>query len=1231
MEMRPEHNRFTLYASNHLEIKKVITECLFQNHDLRLTSVAIILDDNRMKHIAQDIKVIKEVVYEDQTNPYLQILRIYIKSRTQFDGFLEDKCKEIDKELGKQGMTLGFVKRAASSIFRQKQLPPWKKVFLQGKDKQQYLVITGNSNDVMRTRKRLLDIVQKRKQPKVWYYVDTMKAKIQFNDHICKRLNLSGSAFEGEQVVKVKDEENQLWEFDLRKMKCTRDKITYTLKHEEVTESSVDPLHEEFDDTNRNTGLMEASGSIIKECTFEINPVLKQKQFKGKILKMLEARNINFNKTTLEITGSFEEMTSLNQQIINDFGIETGVFSKDETVIAAKHTNTQMKSNWKPKPDNKFQHVAEIKIPYMEYRMLKFFCPECQLFKGSPTYDNGVLQKFLHVGEREDELKEILQSKSIYFQSLTTFDVPMPEDWTITDLKLKEVETELNIISPEIFCFRSKDAKTLTLKGNQYEKLQMAKTKCEFILGIKQKGRGGRRDRVISTDPSYKKVGNEQMGNKSFSQSVTPSRSSFSQSFSGGSSTPSAPPPSAATFKTSEGLLIHVYEGNILNLKVDCIVNAANESLSHGGGVADVISRAAGYGFQQESDDYIQRHGQLMVTECCTTSAGSLPYQCVIHAVGPRWYNYTDKRKCANDLEETVKNCFHEAEKKMLTSVAIPAISSGIFGVPREVCCTQYCNAVKNYSNIFGRATCLREIHFMDKDTFMVGLIQKEFKQNLNIDQSFQSSGSRVSNTSGHSLSKNDNTPQFTRSLSDDAAKAGKYSGSTNGKNSNPNSTVKQEKFQKQYMTAKGFKVHVVQDDITKMSVDIIICPQDDYCLSKGRIAKAIANASNERYRTDVLGMKTVKRCEVKKIAASPSTLPFKYVLHTVAPRWDKDAVKDNAKFMKELGLTIRNILKHCSDSKNISTAAIPVLGIGADGHDTPYVTYASILSKEISQELQNDKFSMHELYIVTSEWGMALAVTDQLDKEILFSPCTSFQRRKRQNKDTTDGTDVDKDGKRNRNSTTGAIPKSGTGKLGTTVKGGNLEDCVICMDTPDDPRRLQCGHVYCHNCISQHFKVNNPVCPTCGSIQGVVTGNQPPGTMKISRRFSHLAGYPECGRIEIEYIIDSGRQGPEHIEEGRRFEGIRRIGYLPDNRKGQLVAKMLRVAFDRKLVFTIGDSRTTGKQGVVTWNDIHHKTNPKPYEQFGYPDDTYLDRVIDELSAKGVTEKDIGPNTAIY
>lgn len=67
----------------------------------------------------------------------------------------------------------------------------------------------------------------------------------------------------------------------------------------------------------------------------------------------------------------------------------------------------------------------------------------------------------------------------------------------------------------------------------------------------------------------------------------------------------------------------------------------------------------------------------------------------------------------------------------------------------------------------------------------------------------------------------------------------------------------------------------------------------------------------------------------------------------------------------------------------------------------------------------------------------------------------------------------------------------------------------------------------------------------------------------------------------------------PEHPEPGKWYKGINRSGYVPNNEKGRLVAKLLNVAFSRRLVFTIGRSRTTGQEGVITWNDIHHKTRP--------------------------------------
>ena len=89
------------------------------------------------------------------------------------------------------------------------------------------------------------------------------------------------------------------------------------------------------------------------------------------------------------------------------------------------------------------------------------------------------------------------------------------------------------------------------------------------------------------------------------------------------------------------------------------------------------------------------------------------------------------------------------------------------------------------------------------------------------------------------------------------------------------------------------------------------------------------------------------------------------------------------------------------------------------------------------------------------------------------------------------------------------------------------------------------------------------------------------------------LPGYESCGgSIFITYKFESGVQGPNNPNPGYRYSGTTRYGYLPNNREGQKVLKLLKKAFDQKLTFTIGRSSTFGANNVITWNDIHHKTN---------------------------------------
>ena len=97
---------------------------------------------------------------------------------------------------------------------------------------------------------------------------------------------------------------------------------------------------------------------------------------------------------------------------------------------------------------------------------------------------------------------------------------------------------------------------------------------------------------------------------------------------------------------------------------------------------------------------------------------------------------------------------------------------------------------------------------------------------------------------------------------------------------------------------------------------------------------------------------------------------------------------------------------------------------------------------------------------------------------------------------------------------------------------------------------------------------------------------------MGVKKRSTSLPGYERCGSYVITYAISGGIQGNNHPKPGHKFTGTTRQAYLPANEEGRVVLQMLIKAFDKKLIFTVGRSNTTGQDDCVTWNDIHHKTS---------------------------------------
>ncbi|XP_033474434.1 E3 ubiquitin-protein ligase DTX3L [Epinephelus lanceolatus] len=183
-------------------------------------------------------------------------------------------------------------------------------------------------------------------------------------------------------------------------------------------------------------------------------------------------------------------------------------------------------------------------------------------------------------------------------------------------------------------------------------------------------------------------------------------------------------------------------------------------------------------------------------------------------------------------------------------------------------------------------------------------------------------------------------------------------------------------------------------------------------------------------------------------------------------------------------------------------------------------------------------------------------------------------------------------------------------------------ESCPICMEqiVTTEKETLRCKHSFCRSCLKTAFDYK-PVCPTCGQLYGILTGTQPDGgRMDVTESSSSLPGYEKYGTITIRYYVPSGIQKEEHPNPGQPYEGVSRTAYLPDSPEGRRILKLLRRAFDQRLIFTVGRSTTSGRNNVVTWNDIHHKTSTHGGPtHYGYPDPDYLSRVRDELKAKGI------------
>jgi O-acetyl-ADP-ribose deacetylase (regulator of RNase III) len=113
----------------------------------------------------------------------------------------------------------------------------------------------------------------------------------------------------------------------------------------------------------------------------------------------------------------------------------------------------------------------------------------------------------------------------------------------------------------------------------------------------------------------------------------------------------------------------------------------------------------------------VKENGIVKTGQCAVTGAGSLACKHVIHAVGPIWSNYVPKDQNVKLLHSAVFNTLRTANKINCKSVAIPAISSGIFGFPKPLCAETFFKAIEDYFvDQTPSEAVLQEVHLTNFD-----------------------------------------------------------------------------------------------------------------------------------------------------------------------------------------------------------------------------------------------------------------------------------------------------------------------------------------------------------------------------------------------------------------------------------------------------------------------------------------------------------------------------------
>ncbi|XP_060631288.2 protein mono-ADP-ribosyltransferase PARP14 [Anolis sagrei] len=360
---------------------------------------------------------------------------------------------------------------------------------------------------------------------------------------------------------------------------------------------------------------------------------------------------------------------------------------------------------------------------------------------------------------------------------------------------------------------------------------------------------------------------------------------------------------SHAKITLKDGLVIEVCKGDLTRFPADVVVNASNEELQHIGGLADALLKAAGPQLQRECNDLVRRHGSLRPGCVITTSAYNLPCKQVIHAVGPRWKD-SEKEKCIHLLKKAVKESLKQAETYNHRSIAIPAVSSGIFGFPLKECAHSIVTAIKECLEESSENSSLKQI-------FLVDVSENTVQALVNaLNGVFREVPPQPKSESPAQF-----LSQLTETGDDDCT----------------------------LISAEGLKLILQEKGIEDATTDIVVSTiGSDLKLGVGPLSKALLRKAGPQLQIDFDQAVQDQGAQTDSVILTMGyNLTSSVVLHAVVPQWDGG--KGHA--IKKL----KGIIRRCLEKTvELSLCSISFPAIGTGGFSFPSVEVAKSMIDEI-------------------------------------------------------------------------------------------------------------------------------------------------------------------------------------------------------------------------------------------------------------------------------------------